>query len=111
MEVIKQAIVREKLITITTKRVASNFLWSIVSEAIAKCVFFITTIYLARTLGVSNFGLFTLAQTITLYFWLAVDLGINMYGIREIAKDKENAEKIINPLLTLRIPSVALCLK
>lgn len=100
---IKQAIVREKLITSTSRRVASNFLWSIVSEAIAKGVFFVTTIYLAKKLGVSNFGLFTLAQTITLYFWIAVDMGTNMYGIREIAKDKENAEDIINPLLTLRI--------
>lgn len=86
-----------------TRRVTSNFLWSVFSEAIPKSTFFITTIYLARILGVSNFGVFTLAQTITLYFWLAVDLGINMYGIREIAKNKEHAEKIINPLLTLRI--------
>ncbi len=85
------------------RRIASNFGWSVVSEAIGRGVFFITNIYLARTLGVSNFGLFTLAQTITFYFWLAVDLGTNMYGIREIAKRKENAEEIINPLLTLRI--------
>jgi O-antigen/teichoic acid export membrane protein len=85
------------------RRVASNFGWSIVSEAVGRGVFFITNIYLARTLGVSNFGLFTLAQTMTFYFWLAVDLGTNMYGIREIAKHKENAEEIINPLLTLRI--------
>jgi hypothetical protein len=89
MVVIKQAIVRDKLITSTTKRVASNFLWSIVSEAIAKCVFFLTTIYLARNLGVSNFGLFTLAQTITLYFWLAVDMGTNMSERGGRSQDKE----------------------
>lgn len=86
-----------------TRRLASNFGWSVVSEAVGRGAFFITNIYLARTLGVSDFGLFTLAQTITLYFWLAVDLGTNMYGIREIAKHKDAAEGIINPLLTLRI--------
>ena len=85
------------------QRVASNFGWSVVSEAIGKGVFFFTNIYLARTLGVSNYGLFTLAQTITYYFWLGVDLGTNMYGIREIAKDKENAESIVNTLLTIRL--------
>jgi O-antigen/teichoic acid export membrane protein len=85
------------------QRVSSNFGWSVVSEGITKGVFFVTNIYLARTLGVSSFGIFTLAQTITWYFWLAVDLGTNMYGIREIAKNKENTEEIINPLLTLRI--------
>ena len=84
-------------------RITSNFGWSIVSEAVGKGVFFVTNIYLARTLGVSNFGLFTLAQTLTLYFWLAVDLGTSMYGIREIAKYKNGAEEIINSLLTLRI--------
>jgi len=104
MKSTKAATIAEGAVTKSiTQRVASNFGWSIVSEAIGKGVFFITNIYLARTLGVENFGLFTLAQTITFYFWLAVDLGTNMYGIREIAKDKENSEETINPLLTLRI--------
>ncbi len=86
-----------------TKRVASNFGWSMISEVVGKGVFFFTNIYLARTLGVESFGLFILAQTITFYFWLAVDLGTNMYGIREIAKDKANAGGVINQLLTMRI--------
>jgi O-antigen/teichoic acid export membrane protein len=85
------------------KRFARNLVWLVLSEAIAKGVFFITNIYLSRTLGVENFGLFTLAQALTFYFWLAVDLGTNMYGVREIAKNKENVGGIINPLLTLRI--------
>ena len=87
------------------QRVASNFGWSIVSQAVGKGVFFVANIYLARTLGVSNFGLFTMAQALILYFWLGADLGTNMYGIREIAKRKDNAEEIINPLLTLRVTS------
>ncbi|MFN3740906.1 MAG: flippase [Thermodesulfovibrionales bacterium] len=86
-----------------TGRIASNLLWSILSEAITKGILFFANIYLARALGVSNFGVYTFAQTITFYIWLAVDLGIGMYGIREIAKDKEKAGHIINPLLTLRI--------
>jgi O-antigen/teichoic acid export membrane protein len=84
-------------------RISSNLGWSVISEATGKGVFFVANIYLARILGVENFGLFTLAQTVTYYFWLAVDLGTTMYGIREIAKNKEHAQDIINPLLTLRI--------
>ncbi|GAB5045781.1 flippase [Thermodesulfovibrio sp. TK110] len=86
-----------------TQRTLLNLWWSIVGEGISRGIFFLSSIYLARTLGVSNFGLFTLAQTVAIYFWLFSDLGINMYGIREIAKDKKNAEKIINPLFTIRI--------
>ncbi len=84
-------------------RVVANFSWSFVNVAIGNAASFITNIYLARTLGVSSFGLFTLAQTIIFYVWIVVDLGTNMYGIREIAKDKSNASKIINPLLTMRV--------
>jgi O-antigen/teichoic acid export membrane protein len=85
------------------QRVVLNFVWSTLSRVVGSGVLFFTNIYLARALGVNNFGLFTLAQTITLYFWIAVDLGTNLYGIREIAKHKNRAEAIINPLLTLRI--------
>jgi O-antigen/teichoic acid export membrane protein len=84
-------------------RVVSNLGWSVVSEAVGKGVFFATNIYLARVLGVEGFGLFTLAMTLTYYFWLAVDLGTNMYGIREIARDRENAGALINTLLTMRV--------
>ena len=98
MEVVDQTITKKILPKSIAQRVASNFGWLIVSQAVGKGIFFITNIYLARTLGVENFGLFTLAQTITFYLWLAVDLGTSMYGIREIAKNKEHAEDIINPL-------------
>jgi len=68
-------------------------------------------ILLARNLGVTNFGIFALAQGITLYFWLAVDLGTNMYGIREIARNKDGAAELVNTLQTMRIAAgVVVCL-
>jgi len=104
MEAIEETIITKKIQSKSvTHRVVSNFVWSVVSEAVGKGVFFAANIYLARVLGVSSFGLFVFAQTITYFFWLAVDLGTSMYGIREIARDKVHAEDIINPLLTLRI--------
>ncbi len=104
MQSINGVIASEKIkVKSVAERVISNFAWSMLSESTGKGLFFITTLYLARTLGVENFGIFTLAQTFTFYFWGAVDLGTNMYGIREIAKNKVGVEAIINPLLTLRI--------
>ncbi|MBI5190984.1 MAG: flippase [Nitrospirae bacterium] len=85
------------------RRVSSNFVWSLMSVAVGKGAFVFANIYLARSLGVSGFGMFMLAQTVALYFWLAVDLGTNMYGIREIAKNKDDAEGLINTLMGLRI--------
>lgn len=85
------------------RRITRNFGWSMLSEVGGKGLLFLVTVYLARVLGVAHFGLFSFAQTVTSYCWLGVDLGINMYGAREIAKNKADAARIINPLLTLRI--------
>lgn len=97
-----QEAVRDGVLSLR-RRVGGNFFWSLVSEALTKGIFFFTTIYLARRLGVANFGLFAVAQTITYYFWLGVDLGVNMYGIREIAKNKDAPQQIAGPLLGLRV--------
>jgi len=66
VEVVNQTTITKRILTKSiARRIALNFGWSIVSAAIGKGVFFITNIYLARTLEVENFGLFTLSQTIT----------------------------------------------
>lgn len=86
-------------------RVTSNFSWTIIGEIGGRGLFFLVTVYLARVLGVNNYGVFTFAQAIVYYFWLAVDLGVTMYGSREIARDKNNVNSIFNSLLTIRILS------
>ena len=87
------------------KRIGYNFGWSLLGEIGGKGLLFLVTVYLARVLGAANFGLFSFAQAITSYCWMGVDLGVNMYGSREIAKDKATASEIINPLITLRLLS------
>jgi O-antigen/teichoic acid export membrane protein len=86
-------------------RITANFIWAVAGEATAKGVFFAANIYLARVLGVSNFGIFALAQATTTYIWLAADIGIRMYGVREVSKNKEDLEELISSLLTIRIIS------
>lgn len=87
------------------ERISRNVGWSMVSEMLGKGLLFFTSIYLARILGAGRFGIFTFAQATTQYFWLAADMGITMYGIREIARHREDRARIINSLLTLRIMS------
>jgi O-antigen/teichoic acid export membrane protein len=83
-------------------RLKSNAFWSAANLFIGRASFFIANIYLARILGAEQYGLLVLAQTIVSYFWLGVDLGTNMYGIRQIARDKENSAELINSLSTMR---------
>jgi O-antigen/teichoic acid export membrane protein len=96
-------LVKQTLSKSIVQRVTANFGWSLVSEGIGRGSFFLANIYLARVLGVSSFGLFILAQSLTFSFWVAVDLGTNMYGIREIARRKDDSADLINTLLTLRL--------
>jgi O-antigen/teichoic acid export membrane protein len=84
-------------------RIFSNAFWYFISEIGGKVIIFLSMAYLARILNVSGFGIFIFSQTIALYLWLGVNFGINMYGIKEIAKEKKNLASIANPLLTIRI--------
>nr|CRH06894.1 putative Membrane protein involved in the export of O-antigen and teichoic acid [Candidatus Magnetococcus massalia] len=85
------------------KRITANFLWLLLSELVGRGAIIIGGIYLSRVLGVESYGLFVLAQSTIQGFWLAVDMGSGLYGVREIARNPEQAARVINPLLTMRI--------
>lgn len=89
----------------TAARVSSNILWSVVSEVVGKGLLFLATIWLARTLKAENFGIFNFGLTLIMYFWLVEDLGTNMYGTRETAKDKLRRNEILNTILSIRLAS------
>lgn len=86
------------------RRVIGNSFWNILSEALAKGAVFIANIFLAQTLLADGYGMLVLAQSIVMYFTLAADLGISMYGIRQIAQlsDKSGVTAVVNPLVTFR---------
>ncbi len=85
------------------RRFSTNFAWAIVGEGVSRIGVFAINVYLARVLLVEGFGLFTLAQTITLYFWLAVNLGTGLYGTKEIARRPDSAGEIVRVLTSIRL--------
>ncbi len=66
-----------------------NFLYSILYQALSIIFPLIITPYISRILGVENIGLYSYTYSIVYYFMLFALLGINNYGIREIAKSNE----------------------
>lgn len=50
--------------------------------------------YVARILGVDNIGLGNLAISLATYFATIASLGIPIYGIREVAKCRDNSRKL-----------------
>jgi O-antigen/teichoic acid export membrane protein len=87
------------------KIILKNFFSLSFSEVISNGLKFVSVIYLARSLGAQGFGKINFATAILAYFMLLVNLGLDTYGIREIARDKERMKKYINNILTIKFLS------
>src|SRR3989339_767888 len=87
----------------TTKGIAKNFSWLLGGAVLSSLINFFTTIYVARILGASAFGLFVFAQAFLMYLVLIVDSGLSILGTREIAKEKENAGTVSINILAVRL--------
>ena len=64
---------------------------------------FAISIYLARVLGASGFGLLAFAQAIMAYLSLVAALGLPRLGEREIARSHEDVPKYVNAIIPLRL--------
>jgi O-antigen/teichoic acid export membrane protein len=86
-----------------TNRVFSNIFYLTLSEASSRIIIFIGTVYLARVLGKAGFGSFSLSLAVATYFWMVADMGVERYGTREIAKNKDITGELYNILNSLRL--------
>lgn len=83
-------------------RLAKNFLLTISSSLISQVVVFFTGTYYATKIGTSYFGTVSTVQAIILYFTMVVLFGLQTYGTREIAKNRENLNLVVGNVLTFR---------
>ena len=58
-------------------------------DFISKALNFVAFVYLARVLGVGNFGVLEFANSVLAYFLLAADGGLERWGTREAAKNQD----------------------
>lgn len=84
--------------------VTRNFLALGGGEALARVVGFVATIYIARVLGASSYGIIEFAAAIVLYASRVADGGIDLgLGVREIAAHPARLPKLVPPLLSARL--------
>lgn len=69
--------------------VKKNFIYNIIYQILIIILPFITVPYVSRTLGVSGVGIYSYTYSIIYYFMLICLLGINNYGNRVIAKNRD----------------------
>ena len=79
-----------------------NFSYLAFAELISKGIGFFVMVYIARILGPGNFGKLGFAQAFTSYFGLIVNLGLDVYGARELAKDKNKAKELLSNIVLMK---------
>lgn len=83
-----------------------NVKWNFISEVGGKGLYFLATLLIARSLGAESFGLFMIAQIYVMYAWLLVNLGISMYGPKQVSRASgQESWEIFCDLYTIRLVS------
>src|ERR1017187_5128822 len=84
-------------------RLAVNFLFLAAGEFTAKVLTFASFTYLARTLGPVSYGAIEFTLAVMVFFTLPTDLGLGMYGAREIARNPSAASRLLREITGLRL--------
>ena len=88
---------------IRPKQILKNLVSLFIGEAVSSFLAFLITIFLARKLQDAGFGMLAFIQSIMVYLLLVVDSGLSIFGARELAREHERANEIIENVLTLRL--------
>lgn len=71
-----------------------NFIYNTLYQMLLLILPFITVPYISRVLGAEGVGVYSYTYSIVYYFMILTLLGINNYGNRTIAQNRENKEKL-----------------
>ncbi len=88
--------------------VARNTATLLVASILQKILAFAYFAVIARLAGVHDTGTYFFALSWTLMFSIVTDLGLTSVLIRESARDHERAEHVLNQVLSLKAPLIAL---
>lgn len=78
------------------------------SELLARGLAAVATIYLARALGVTAYGVLGVALAVIAYFNTIVNWGIELFGPREVAGDRAHLEAILPSVIAARLGTAVL---
>lgn len=94
----------------TVKKIAKNTSLLLISQIVSYAMGFIYTIYMARYLGVENFGIFSFALAFSSVLGIFTDLGLNTLMTREIARDRSKTTKYLNNIFSIKLVLAVLLL-
>jgi O-antigen/teichoic acid export membrane protein len=72
------------------------------STVIGKIFYLLLFVFIGRYLGPNDFGKFTFALSFIAMFLVVSDLGLNLFTVKEVAKDKSLTKKYLNNIVVLK---------
>lgn len=85
------------------EKIVKQSFWLLGAQVITRGIGFFYVIFLARVLGVSDFGLYTVALAYFSIISSIADFGFNRFLIREVARDKSKAPELLWNIVMLRL--------
>jgi O-antigen/teichoic acid export membrane protein len=79
-----------------------NILRLSVGDFLAKSLYFVAFVYLARKLGVESYGVLEFANATIMYFLFLADGGLELWGTREVARGAE-MRQLVTQIVVLRL--------
>lgn len=83
-----------------------SYIYNVIYQIISVLASFITAPYISRVLGSEQIGIYSYVNSIIAYFALFGGLGIASYGMREIARDRDDITKISRTFWSLTLLKV-----
>lgn len=85
-------------------KLARNTTYYTAALTFQKVLAFVYFTFMARILGPEEIGQYVTALSFTTLFTVMVDVGLSPYLIREVAKGKEGTKKLLEKVLSMKIP-------
>jgi len=85
------------------RSLAVNFVLLTIGESGAKLLTFASFTYLARTLGPVSYGAIEFTMAVMVLFTMPTDLGLGIYGAREVARNPSAASRLLREITGLRL--------
>jgi O-antigen/teichoic acid export membrane protein len=86
----------------TARSIYQNVSYLGIAEIVSKVLQFVIMLYAAKLLTQQDFGRFSFALSISFIGVILADLGINMFLIKEISRDKKSASKLFSNALIVK---------
>jgi len=84
-------------------RLAGNYLTLVAGELLSKLITLVCYTWLGRLLGASRYGSLEFVLAVMMFFIIAAELGLNVFGATEVASDRTRAPALLRRIVSLRL--------